>query len=146
MSTVAPARTRAMTQTDESINQRIQQQTLANVTYYAEHPERIDQRLAELDREWDVERWLEVNSAGLSLLGLTFAITRGRGWLLLPMVVQGFFFQHAIQGWCPPLPIFRRLGVRTQMEIQTERNALKALRGDFGHADDSAAALDAAWK
>ena len=39
--------------------------------------------------------------------------------------------QHALQGWCPPLPLFRRLGFRTQEEIARERYALKGMRGDF---------------
>jgi hypothetical protein len=42
-----------------------------------------------------------------------------------------FFLQHAIQGWCPPLPAFRMLGFRTKKEIEKERYALKLLRGDF---------------
>jgi hypothetical protein len=49
-----------------------------------------------------------------------------------------FLLQHAVQGWCPPIIWFRRLGVRTSTEIDHERNALKALRGDFRHvAPDS---------
>jgi hypothetical protein len=39
--------------------------------------------------------------------------------------------QHVLQGWCPPLPLFRRAGFRTCEEIQIERAALKAVRGDF---------------
>jgi hypothetical protein len=35
------------------------------------------------------------------------------------------------QGWCPPLTVFRRLGVRTRREIDLERYAIKALRGDL---------------
>ena len=42
-----------------------------------------------------------------------------------------FSLSIRLKGWCPPLPVFRRLGVRTETEIQTERYALKALRGDF---------------
>jgi hypothetical protein len=45
--------------------------------------------------------------------------------------VLSFLFQHAVQGWRPPVPVFRRLGVRTREEIDRERYALKALRGDF---------------
>jgi hypothetical protein len=41
------------------------------------------------------------------------------------------FLQHAVQGWCPPVPIFRRLGIRTQTKIDHERYALKVLRGDI---------------
>ncbi len=54
-----------------------------------------------------------------------------RRFALVPLVVGGFLLQHAVQGWCPPLPIFRRHGVRTQTEIDYERYALKALRGGF---------------
>jgi hypothetical protein len=59
------------------------------------------------------------------------AATGSRKWLILPGVVLSFLFQHAVQGWCPPVPVFRRLGVRTREEIDRERYALKALRGDF---------------
>lgn len=51
--------------------------------------------------------------------------------------MTGFLFQHAIQGWCPPLPILRRLGFRTAEEINQERYALKALRGDFEAQSDN---------
>jgi hypothetical protein len=54
-----------------------------------------------------------------------------RRFFLMPVVIGGFLLQHAVQGWCPPLAIWRRLGVRTQSEIEEERYALKALRGDF---------------
>jgi hypothetical protein len=57
--------------------------------------------------------------------------------------VQGFFMQHALQGWCPPLPVFRRLGFRTQYEIEQERYALKAIRGDFGSPAEPADAMHA---
>jgi hypothetical protein len=50
-------------------------------------------------------------------------------------MVTGFLLQHAIQGWCPPVPILRRLGFRTADEINRERYALKALRGDFKDAE-----------
>jgi hypothetical protein len=54
-----------------------------------------------------------------------------RRFFVFPAVVAGFLLQHALQGWCPPLPAFHRLGVRTPREIDVERTALKAMRGDF---------------
>src|SRR5439155_25183417 len=51
----------------------------------------------------------------------------------IPCFVLPFLFQHAIQGWCPPVPILRRKGVRTRREIDAEKYALKALRGDFSN-------------
>lgn len=91
----------------------------------------IDERLRVLEAEWDVERVLQTNAAVIVLLGLALATGVNRKFLLLPAGVFSFFAQHALQGWCPPIPVFRRLGVRTQREIERERYALKALRGDF---------------
>lgn len=94
-------------------------------------PEAIGRRLEELDQEWDIERTLEANAATAVLVGLTLGATVDRKWFIFPAFVAGFLLQHAVQGWCPPLPIFRRLGFRTQTEIDEEKHALKALRGDF---------------
>jgi hypothetical protein len=64
---------------------------------------------------------------------MALGLTVSRKFFVLPFAVQAFFLQHALQGWCPPIPLLRRLGVRTQAEIDGERFALKALRGDFRH-------------
>ena len=118
--------------TAEHVNERIRRQTEENVARYAgATPEEIEQRLRELDREWDVERTLEANASIASLVGLTLGATVDRRFFAFPAVVAGFLLMHALQGWCPPVPIFRRLGIRTQSEIDEERYALKALRGDF---------------
>lgn len=128
---IARSANRVKDQTDPAINERIRRQTQKNLTFFQNHPEQIDQRLDELDKEWDVERLLETGSSTLTLCGLLLGITRSRKWLLLSLTVQGFFMQHALQGWCPPLPVLRHLGFRTQDEIEQERYALKAIRGDF---------------
>jgi len=88
-------------------------------------------RLKELDEEWDVERALEFNAAALATSSIVLGVFGRKRWFLLAAVVTGFLAQHALQGWCPPLPILRRLGMRTAYEIDQERYALKALRGDF---------------
>ena len=118
--------------TAEHVNEQIRRQTEQNVARIAAAgPQAIARRLEELDREWDVERTLEANGATAVLVGLTLGATVDRKFFFFPAVVAGFLLQHAVQGWCPPLPIFRRLGFRTQTEIDEERYALKALRGDF---------------
>jgi hypothetical protein len=91
----------------------------------------ISARIEDLDREWDIERYLEVLAPTFSLTGIALAALHDRRWLLLPVTVLSFFIQHAVQGWCPPLALLRRQGVRTRREIDEERYALKALRGDF---------------
>lgn len=120
--------------TAEYVNEQIRRQTEANVARYATAGrEAIDRRLAELDREWDIERTLEANAATAVLVGVTLGALVDRRFFFLPAVVAGFLLQHAVQGWCPPVPIFRRLGFRTATEIDHERYALKTLRGDFGN-------------
>ena len=118
--------------TADHVNERIREQTRANVERVAARgPAAIDRRLRELDEEWDVERYVETMAPTLTLLGMTLGLTVSRKFFLVPFAVQSFFLQHALQGWCPPIPLLRRLGVRTQAEIDAEKYALKALRGDF---------------
>ncbi len=120
--------------TPDRYNAEIRRKTEANIARYArEGRGAIDRRLAELDQEWDIERVLEANAASVALVGVGLAALVNRKFLLLPALVGGFLLQHALQGWCPPVPLFRRLGVRTSAEINQERFALKSLRGDFQH-------------
>ncbi len=124
--------TRVQQNTDETVNARIHDQTKRNIAYFAGTGRHgINRRLEELDREWDVERLLEANAASIALLGLGLGASVDRRLFVLPALVAAFLLQHAVQGWCPPIPILRRLGIRTASEIDTERYALKVIRGDF---------------
>jgi len=131
--------------TSTSVNRRIEAEIMASIEYHMAYPEEIDQRLKELQEEWDIERVLEANASALAFLGTALGLLSGRRWLLLPAAVSAFLFQHATQGWCPPLPVLRRLGFRTAHEIAQEYYALKAIRGDFAEvkagADNAEAAL-----
>jgi hypothetical protein len=129
-----PTTERVARHTAEAVNRRIRRRIEENVRYFAEHPDRIGHRLAELDREWDVERALQANASTLALAGVLLGAGVDRRFLVLPALVTGFLLQHALQGWCPPVPFLRRRGFRTASEIAEERYALKALRGDFGPA------------
>jgi hypothetical protein len=128
-----PATTRRVSEhTDDVTNQEILRETERNIIRYAGGgPAAIARRLEELNQEWDIERTLEANAASVSLIGLALGAFVNRRWFLLPTFVAGFLLQHAVQGWCPPIALFRRLGVRTSTEIDQERYALKAIRGDF---------------
>lgn len=109
------------------LNRQIDHQTNANIERYcAKGSTAILHRIEELDREWDIERVLEVNASTLALSGLVLGLTVDRKWLALPAIVLPFLLQHGLQGWCPPLPILRRMGIRTRGEIDREKYALKA--------------------
>jgi hypothetical protein len=129
---VAKTPERVPKHTPESFNRAIQRDIDRSVRYYARHRKRIGERLDQLDREWDIERTLEANAATVAFTGVVLGAAVDRRWLALPALVTAFLLQHAVQGWCPPIPVLRRLGFRTMREIDTERYALKALRGDFG--------------
>lgn len=116
----------------DEVNAEIDAETEENIRRFSgERPEVIEARITELDREWDVERALEMTAASLSLTGVIAGLAGRKRALILPAVVLTFLFQHAVQGWCPPLPLFRRLGFRTRKEIDREKYALKVIRGDF---------------
>lgn len=126
--------------TADYVNEAIRRETEDRLVRLAETVGRlegqldaIEARLAALDGEWDIERTLEANASSLVLIGLTLSLIASRRFLALPIAVAIFLLQHAVEGWCPPLPWFRRRGVRTRIEIEEERYALKAFRGDFDH-------------
>ncbi len=122
------------------VNQRIDEQTRNQIEHVVgEGREAITQRLEELDQEWDVDRVLMVNfaivggaayAAGLYRYTQRSWFRRRRSGLLEFFTVQlGFLLLHGTVGWCPPLPVFRRRGVRSRTEIEGERHALlNALR------------------
>src|SRR5688572_27998503 len=122
--------------TSEKVNRQIEEKTKENIERYSSlDADAITMRINELDREWDIERALEVNMSSVALTGIALTVFHSRRWLALPSIVLGFFLQHAIQGWCPPLPVLRRLGFPTRKEIDQEKYALKILRGDFKEPD-----------
>ncbi|MFC4171611.1 hypothetical protein ACFOYU_06020 [Microvirga sp. GCM10011540] len=117
--------------TSPAVNARLQSEAEARLAYYAVHPHEIEQRLRELDAEWDVERAIETEAASTILLGLGLGWAVDRRWFLLPVFASAMLLLHNLNGAYPLLSLFRRLGLRTQGEIAAERYALKALRGDF---------------
>jgi hypothetical protein len=130
---------RVRASTSREINRRIGESMRDRVLLYAsKSPDEISRRIAELDQEWDIERMLECNASALAFTGIVLGVLRGKKWLLLPAAVLPMLFYHAVEGWCPPLPFLRRLGVRTQREIDAEKYALRLLRGDFDHSESSA--------
>jgi hypothetical protein len=117
--------------TPPHLNRQIDEKTQENIRkYIGKSYYDIYLRIKELEKEWDIERVLELNMSTLALTGIALSL-KNKAWLALPAVVLGFFVQHSVQGWCPPLSVFRALKIRTRQEIDQEINALKALRGDY---------------
>ncbi len=141
----SPTATRVEESTAPEINARIERTTEATLARAAATQNGLEQRLRELNHEWEMERVLQTNFAIINVLSITLGALVARPWYLLSGVAAGFMAEHAFKGWCPPVPVFRRLGCRTAQEIEQERYALKALRGDFhGVESNPAKAFQAA--
>jgi hypothetical protein len=129
---------RVRTHTATHVNDEIDIQAERRVLRAAGEPERtLSRRIEELDSEWDMERWLETNASALAFTGTVLGLLVNKKFFAIPCIVLPFLFQHAVQGWCPPIPVLRRKGVRTRREIDVEKYALKALRGDFAGVKDN---------
>jgi hypothetical protein len=110
-------------------NQKIDRATQHALDEVAHSPDAIRARLAELEREWNVDRALMLNfavlgglSAGIAIFGPRRARTPSAAVLFTQLA---FLAHHAIRRWCPPMPVFRRLGFRTEREIDAERAGLE---------------------
>jgi len=117
---------RVRSSTAAHVNEEIDHQTDLNIhRYKGKSKVEILERIQMLDKEWDIERVLEVNASTLALTGLILGLISKRKWLFLPAIVLPFLLQHGITGWCPPLSLLRRIGIRTRGEIDREKYALK---------------------
>jgi len=125
-----PDRVRRYT-TDRQLR-RIEDKTERQLRLYANQPrDVIEDRIRELRCEWSVERFLQLNVAAIGLTTALLAVTRNRKWGIATCAGLGFFLLHATEGFDPPLPLLRQLGIRTRSEIDREIYALKVIRGDF---------------
>lgn len=136
METTTLAHDRVREHTAPHVNESIDRLTRASISeHIAGGAEAISRRLAELDQEWDVDRALMVNFAVAGAATFTAGITRyassspfgprRKGFLYFFGAQLGFLLLHGLAGWCPPASVFRRLGFRTQREIEVERAALR---------------------
>lgn len=107
------------------VNERIDKLTAVAVAQtVAKGRDAIAARIDELDREWDIDRALMANFAIVGSLTFWLGKRKDKRWMWLFGAQQLFLLLHATIGWCPPVPLFRRLGFRTAKEIAAERQLL----------------------
>ena len=126
MSVLPPTSQRVQLHTKEEINKKIQEKTRENINYYKNKSRKqIVARINELDKEWDIERALETNASVIIFISAVLGIiTQNILWIVFIGVISAFLLEHALQGWCPPVPIFRRMGIRSSSEIDEEKYTL----------------------
>jgi len=96
-------------------------------------PAAICERLCEIDREWTSGRMAKVTTGITILAGLALAVFVRPWFAILPAVGGLLLVQYlfARRSWLGEL--FHGAGYRSGLDIEEERIALKALRGDFKH-------------
>lgn len=135
MRLIADTATRVPNSTAPEVNRRIAERTAQRLAAIGTSKRAVRARLAELEREWDIERAIETNAATAVLAGTVLGLTVSRWFLAIPLAVGAFLLEHTIEGWCPPVPPLRRLGFRTEREIEEERHELlRRLGGTRGRA------------
>ncbi len=94
-------------------------------------PAAIDARLADLEEEWSAGRATKVALSAVVLIGMALGLTVGGWWYAMPVVAGLFLLQYAFTRTSWLGRVFRETGFRSGQDIDHEKFALKALRGDF---------------
>jgi len=110
-------------------NARVDRMTEQNLERATKEPRFATERLAELEREWDLDRTIMLGFAGMGSVALLLGLRRNWRWRF-PLTAQiAFLLMHSVVGWCPPAVVLRRLGFRTRQEIDAERTGLLGIKG-----------------
>jgi hypothetical protein len=96
-------------------------------------PAAIEERLHQLNHEWSAGRVATVAAGVAILIGFGLTALLGPWWLILPAVAALFLLQGLVTRTSLLTALFHRTGFRRGGEIEEEKFALKALRGDFKH-------------
>jgi hypothetical protein len=94
-------------------------------------PQAISDRLSQLDREWSAGRVTKATIGVLIVTGLALTAFVNAWWLILPALGGAFLLQYLFSRTSWLGLTFRELGFRSGAEIDQEKFALRALRGDF---------------
>ena len=107
-----------------------------NINHYYHDHDKIDERIEALDREMDLETYLQIEGAALTIAGVVLGMASNKKWLALPLIASAIALSNISRKWHKPIGLFRKLGLRSRVEIEKEKYALKALRGDFKYLLD----------
>ncbi len=96
-------------------------------------PQAITERLNQIDKEWSAGRMTKATIGLFIVAGLGLTALSNPWWLILPAFGGVFLLQYLFTNRSWLGATFREVGYRSGAEIDEERFALKALRGDFRH-------------
>ena len=112
------------------MDRRVEAAIGAQLRYCAGNRRRIEQRLRELDEEWDLESVLEAQASLVASLGTVVGAVVNRRLPSVSISWSAALVRLAASR-LPLAGLLRRTGLRTSREIEIERLALRLLRGDL---------------
>jgi hypothetical protein len=130
-----PTHDRIREHSSEGANRRIDRETRGAIAEARHSSVARTARIRELEKEWNIDRALMLNFGIVGAFTAFKAMQQMKrtghlgGWGLFFWVQMGFLVNHAVRGWCPPMPVFRRLGFRSPNEISAEMVALHQTDG-----------------
>jgi hypothetical protein len=95
-------------------------------------PQAITDRLNLIENEWSAGRMTKATIGVMIVTGLALGLVNS-WWLSLPAVGGLLLLQYLFSRTSWLGAAFRAIGFRSRAEIDQEKFALKALRGDFRH-------------
>lgn len=104
--------------------------------------EDVERRIYELDREWDVEKFIGMKTAFLAIAGTLLGVMKDKRWLILPGISLPYLLYSSVVKRNPLTPLLINFGIRSKKEIELERYAMKAIRGDFAGLNDTSGETD----
>lgn len=133
MKKIFPSTTKRVSiNSNPNVNFKIRNHTIRNINIYKNSSDKIlSDNIEKLNNEWDIERLLEAKAATIVIASTILGLKSNKNWFLLTGAAGIFLLQHSVQGWCPPVPLLRRMGIRTSEEINNEKIVYKMLRKDF---------------
>jgi len=94
-------------------------------------PEAIAKRLDHLDSEWSIGRVVKATAGLVAVAGVALGFLVHPWWFALAAVPGLFMVQHMFTQRSVLGELLHSFGMRYGSEIESERVALRALRGDF---------------
>lgn len=96
-------------------------------------PAAITERLNHIDSEWSAGRITKAVIGVAIIVGMVLAASLNWWWLIMPSIGGLLLLQYLFgrTSWLGLL--FQRLGFHSGEELDREKMALKAIRGDFRH-------------
>jgi hypothetical protein len=111
--------------------------TARSIRFYATHSsDLLNQRLKQLESETPIESIIHQNGGLLTIAGLILFLIRRRRWWIVPLTMATLQLQFSCTNRGPLVSFLRRRGLRSRREIEGEKLALRALRGDFSAVNE----------